>query len=305
MLPEGDFPMEEILPATLMCTFGSGRYVNLCHMFWDRFWNQPLSDNIRLDDVLEVGDRFPDHVCLLKWFERSPANLVTAATATGLVGDLAARLAACPEADRGQQRVLHRLIFEELARILRPHERFSSLISTWRPAAGQEPPHPFTFDRTLDVNRQVVPLAPGPEAPADQAPAYLFTEQTGRRLHLRVEVADAEQTVVTLSASLADAGPPDETTLQGFLYLACSLGPGHRIFRLRILSADDAAVPLQDRIVLARGGRYVQQAPTPVVEHGGVREFYYPSEAIPDGHDVWIGLPVFGRSDYRVAIDAV
>ncbi len=310
MLPEGDFPMEEILPATLMCTFGSGRYVNLCHMFWDRFWNQPLSDNIRLDDVLGIGDRFPDHVCLLKWFERSPTNLITAAAATGLAGDLAARLAGTPEAERGQQRVLHRLIFEELARLLRSRERFSSLISTWRPIAGQEPARAFTFDQTLDVNRQVIPLALGPEAPAGQTLAYLFTEQTGQRLHLRVEVADAEQTMVTLSASLADAGAPadapDPTALQGFLYLACCLGPGPRIFRLRILSGEgDPAAALQDRIVLARGGRYVQQAPTPVVEHGGVREFYYPSEAMPDGPDVWIGLPFFGRSDYRVAIDVV
>ncbi len=307
MRPDGEFPMEEIVPATILCTFGSGRYVHLCHMFWDR----PPTDNVRLDDVMGIGERFPDHVCLLKWFERSPANLITAAAATGMAADLTERLAGVPEAQRDQRRVLHRLILAEMARSLRSHERFSSLISTWRPAAdGQPTARRIGFNPMLDGNRQIIALPVGPHAPAGQPLAYLFTEQTGTPLRLQLDVADADQTVVTLSSVPAEfpagAGAPDETALQGFLYLACCLGPGDRIFRLRVLSdRADRAVHVEERIVLARGGRYVQQAPTPVVEHEGIREFHYPSEGMPDADDVWIGLPFFGRSDYRVAIDVV
>lgn len=303
MRPDGEFPMEEILPATFIRTFGSRRYVNLCHMFWDR----PFTDNVKMDDVLAIGERFADHICLLKWFERSPINMITAATAKGLAGDLTERLAAVPEADRGQQRVLYRLIFEELARTLRSREGFSSLVSTWRHVDGDQPPaRRFEFDQTLQVNRQLIPLPFGPDAPAGEPPAYVITEQTDDQLHLRFDLADAEQTIVTLSSSLAGTGDDDGTVLQGFLYLACCIGPGNRIFRLRILSDDsDHAVRLQDRIVLARGRRYAQQAPAPAAEHDGVREFYYPSEAIPDGDDVWIGLPFFSRSNFRVALDVV
>ena len=307
MGPDGDFPMEEILPATMICTFGSGRYVHLCHMFWDR----PFIDNVQLDDVLAIGERFPAHVCLLKWFERSPTNLITAAAATGMAGDLTARLAAVPESQRNQRRVLYRLIFAEMARALRSQERFSSLISTWRPAAdGQPPKRHFGFNPTLDGNRQIIGLPVGPDTPSGQALAYLFTEQTGVPLRLQLDVTDDEQTVVTLSSQPADfpagTGAPDETALQGFLYLACCLEPGDRIFRLRVLSdRSDRLVHVEERIVLNRAGRYFEQAPTPVVEHDGVREFHYPCEGVPDADDVWIGLPFFGRSDYRVAIDVV
>ena len=97
MRPDGEFPMEEIVPATILCTFGSGRYVHLCHMFWDR----PPTDNVRLDDVMGIGERFPDHVCLLKWFERSPANLITAAAdAAGLISALGAPHRVQPDAGR-------------------------------------------------------------------------------------------------------------------------------------------------------------------------------------------------------------
>ena len=309
MQPDAEFPMEEILPATILCTFGSGRFVHLCHMFWDR----PFTDNVQLDDLLGIGGRFPDHVCLLKWFERSPVNLITAAAATGMAGDLTERLAAVPEAQRNQQRVLHRLIFAEMARALRPQERFLSLLSTWRPAAdGQPPGRRFGFNPTLDGNRQVIGLPVGPDTPSGQALAYLFTEQTGVPLRLQLDLGDEDGgTVVTLSAQPANfpaggVGAPDETALQGFLYLACCLGAGDRIFRLRVLSdRPDRLVRVEERIVLARGGRYIQQAPTPVLEHDGVHEFHYPSEAMPDADDVWIGLPFFGRSDYRVAIDVV
>ena len=307
MGPDGEFPMEEILPATILCTFGSGRYVHLCHMFWDR----PFTDNVQIDDLLGIGERFPDHICLFKWFERSPTNLITAAAATGMADDLTERLAAVPEAQRNQRRVLHRLIFTEMARALRSQERFSSLISTWRPVAGGQPPgRRFGFNPTLDGNRQVIGLPVGPDTPSGQALAYLFTEQTDVPLRLQIDVADDEQTVVTLSSLPADfpagAGAPDETALQGFLYLACCLGPGDRIFRLRILSdRTDRLVHVEERVVLARGNRYFQQAPTPVVEHDGVREFHYPCEAMADADDVWIGLPFFCRSDYRVAIDVV
>ena len=297
MHPEAEFPMEEILPATLLCAFGSGQYINLCHMFWDR----PVTDNVTLDDVLGIGERFPDHVCVLKWFERSPANLITAATAKGLVGDLAVRLRSVPEAERGQQRVLYRLIFEELARTLRPHEEFSSLVSTWRPADGeQQPSRRFEFDRTLDMSRHLMPLPFGPDAPVGENAAYLITEPTGDRLHLRFEVADAEQTVVALSSSVAAAGPHDETVCRASSTWPAASDP---------VTGSSASASCPTRVAGRRSSRSAscspaaaatsQQAPTPIVDHDGAREFYYPSEATADGGDVWIGLPFFSRSDFR------
>ena len=304
MVPEYTLPFEEIFPATVICTSGSRRYVFLCHVFWDRM----IDDNVRLDDMLNVADRFPAHLCILKWFQRSPIDLVTAAAATGLVAGVATRLDATPAADRGQQRVLHRMMFEDLARTLRAGEGFVPLMSTWRSAAGpgQSPPlGRFDFEQTLDIDPRRILLPLQPDAPAGY-PAHFMTERTGVRLDLKFSLIDGDQSVITLSSTLAVAGDHDETVLQGILFLACCMGGGNRIFRVRVLS-DTADFPfwLTDRIVLARDGQLGYRKSMPIVEHDGMREYYYTSEALPDQGDAWIGLPVFGRSDFSVAIDAI
>jgi len=73
-------PLEEILPATVINSIGSGKSANICRVKWT------ATDAERNATLAEMSDlkNFPPQICMMKWFRRSPSAVETLIVGTSL-----------------------------------------------------------------------------------------------------------------------------------------------------------------------------------------------------------------------------
>ena len=302
--PDQEFPMEEILPATLMKQFGSGFFTYICHIFWARSYQ----GKVVLADILDMPSLFPDEICILKWFERDPHDVATAAVSTGWIRNLLGQVSDDLRTEPPATRFAHRMILEQMARVLAQREGFGPVTAGWWTENIEPDRRRMALTRTVTMRRDIIPLPFEHEAGGGQDLLYAYTEDTQDAVRLSVEITESDTTTIVLSTSLpAEAGDAEasEPTKEGYLYLRFLPPPGNRVFRLRCVST---TAGIRERItgnvVIQHGQDYLYVPPCHVAA-GEVPEFYYRQDPVAGASALWFGIPFFSRFAATLMLDVI
>lgn len=300
-----EFPMEEILPASLIKQFGSGHFAYICHIFWTRSYQ----GKVVLADILDMPSLFPDEICIFKWFERNPNDLATAAVSTGWIQALLGQVSEDLRTQPASVRFAHRMILEQVAHIMAEREAFVPMTAGWWTEATAPDQRRVTLIRTIRVQREMIPLPVELEAGRDLKPFYLYTENTRHDVRLSLEISEADSTTVAFGASLVDDGAEAaetaEAVLEGYLYLQVVAEPSSRVFRLRFMSAtSDMRDRISRNVVIQQGQDHRRVSPCHAVD-GEVAEFYYRHDLVAGRDGMWFGIPFFSRFAVTLAVDVI
>ncbi len=302
--PEQEFPMEEILPATLIKQFGSGHFAYICHIFWTRSYQ----GKVVLADILDMPSLFPDEICILKWFERNPHDVATAAVSTGWIRNMLGQVSEDLRSEPPATRFAHRMILEQLAHVLAEREGFGPVTAGWWTEATEPARRRMALTRTLTMYRGIIPLPFEQEAGREPELLYVYAEDTRDAVRLSLEITEAGSTTIVLSTSLpteADDAEAAEPALEGYLYLRCLAPSDSRVFRLRCVSVTSS---IRDRIamnvVIQQGQSYSYVLPCHVAA-GEAPEFYYRHDPVASEDGLWFGIPFFSQFAATLTVDVI
>ncbi len=295
-------PLEEILPATFFLGFGSGRYVNICHVFWNRF-NHTRSGRVSIDELLGFG-QYPAHLCLMKWFERDARAVETAAVTQPWSQALFASLASAAPAQATGGRLLQRLLLENVGAALRAREVVTPFAAGWK--SGPEPdralPSCAFHDPSLEALRQTVHLP----TRQDGSDAHLYLEHTRHRLDLSAEIDHAAATVVRLGCTRLDAaGPSAGPVLEGFLYLRASWDGAMPTVRARVSMSQAERERVMRTIVVLCNGSYTRIAALHSEPQDDAMGYYFSENDFAKSGTFWFGIPVFADLRFQVELTLV
>ena len=300
--PEMEFPMEEILPATLIKQFGSGHFAYICHIFWARSYQ----GKVVLADILDMPSLFPDEICILKWFERDPNDPATAAVSTGWIQSLLGHVSNSLRTESAASRFAHRMILEQVTRALAGREAFRPATAGWWTEATEPDRRWVGLTRTMTMQREMVALPVEPEAGRDLRPLYLYTENTGHIVRLSLGISETDSTTILLSTSLdGKAAAATDPVLEGYLYLQTLAPPGSRVFRLRWMSgAPDMRDRISGNVVIQDGEGHHRVQPCHPVD-GEATEFHYQHDPVAGEDGTWFGIPVFSQLVVTLTLDVI
>lgn len=308
------FPFEEILPATVILHSGSGRFTNICHVFWNRI--ETSGGKVTADDLVFPAPDLAPQICALKWFDRTPLAPETLAVTTKWGIDLLTLLRAVAsrpaDAHTGGTPAA-RMLTEQMAATLRGRETSEAVNLHWR---GQdEVARPLAAAIEIVADHQLVRLAVGIDGIDEQDPAYLFLEATGRHLRLHVAItggggdAAGEVTIACVGLS-GEAEEAAEPALQGYLYLRPLVRPDAST-TVRVSSPEPvgrAQHRALETICFAVDGHYRLCRASHVTQVAGRREHYYLPLAGGEGmpaSSLHIGIPFFTGSSFRGRVEVV
>ncbi len=302
--PGMEFPMEEILPATLIKQFGSGHFAYICHIFWARSYQ----GKVVLADILDMPSLFPDEICILKWFERDPNDLATAAVSTGWIQSLLGHVSQDLRTESAASRFARRMILEQVTRALAEREAFGPVTAGWWTEATEPDRRWVALTQTVTMRREMIALPVELEAGRDLKPFYLYTEGTGHDVRLNLGISETDSTTILLGTSLegeeaaeAEADP----VLEGYLYLQALAPPGSRVFRLRCVSGTpDMRDRISGNVVIQDGGGHHRVPPCRPVD-GEAAEFYYQHDPVAGEEGTWFGIPFFSRLAVTLTLDVI
>ena len=301
--PEMEFPMEEILPATLIKQFGSGHFAFICHIFWARSYQ----GKVVLADILDMPQLFPDEICVLKWFARSPDDIAAAAVSTGWIRNLLSEVSTDLHHERGATKFTRRLVLEQVTRLLAEREDFAPVSAGWWADTTQDQRR-MALTRRFTVQREMIRLPFAPEAGRELRPVYVYTENTRHDVQLSVEIIETKSTTIVLDTSLqaaADDSIAAEAVLEGYLYLRSLAGSGSHVFRLRCISTtSDVRERITRNVVIQHGRSYRRVSPCHSVE-GEMAEFFYRQDPVADQDEIWFGIPLFSQCTATLAVDVL
>ena len=298
-------PMEEILPSTFFLSFGSGRYVNICHVFWNRF-NHTGSGRVTIDELLGFN-RYPAHLCLAKWFERDVRAVETAAVTQPWSRSLLAALATAAPSRGAGERLLQRLLLENLAASLRAREIATPFSAGWQSPPGQALPPCVFHDPRLPAMRQMVHLPTRPAGAGQHSDAHLYLDHTGHEIDLSVHVAHAAAaTRVRLDCTRPGAAREDPAapTLEGFLYLRAAWSGATPMVRMRVPSSQPEGQRVTRSIVVMRDGTYTRTAALHAETHGEVTDHYFGGNG-PAEDGFWFGIPFFADQRFEAELTLI
>ncbi len=293
-------PLEEILPASFFLQSGSGRYVNICHVFWNRF-NHTGSGRVTIDELVGFG-RSPAHLCLVKWFERDPCALETVAVTRPWGQTLLASLPSGPAVHGAGERLLQRLLLESLAAALRLRETTTPFTEGWQTHPTDALPCTF-HDPCLLAVRQMLRLPTG----RDGSDAYLYLDHTQHRIDLSVTIAQASASLVRLDCARIDAPAEDAKgpTLEGFLYLRASSAGVEPLVRVRVLTSQAGREQVMRSIVVMRDGSYMPVASLHSEPQGDAMDYYFSVNGLPGNDGFWFGIPFFADLRFQAELTLV
>ncbi len=301
--PEMEFPMEEILPATLIKQFGSGHFAFICHIFWTRSYQ----GKVVLADILDMPQLFPDEICVLKWFARSPDDIAAAAVSTGWIRNLLSEVSTDLQHERGATKFTRRLVLEQVTRLLAEREDFAPVSAGWWTDTTQDQRR-MALTRRFTVQREMIRLPFAPEAGRELRPIYVYTENTRHDVQLSVEIIETKSTTIVLDTSLqaaADDSGAAEAVLEGYLYLRSLADSGSHVFRLRCISTtSDVRERITRNVVIQHGRSYRRVSPCHSVD-GEMTEFFYRQDPVADQDEIWFGIPLFSQSAATLAVDVL
>ncbi len=296
-------PLEEILPSTFFLAFGSGRYVNICHVFWNRF-NHTGSGRVTIDELLGFS-RYPAHLCLMKWFERDVHAVETAAVTQLWSQTLLAGLATTSHG-AGEQ-LLQRLLLENLASSLRVQEVAIPFSAGWQSSPEHVLPPCVFHDPRLSAVRQTMHLPTtlnGHEASSD---AYLYLDYTQHEIDLSLQIVHEATTRVHLACNRLDVTPEDRVVpvLEGFLYMRAVWRGDTPIVRMRVPSSQAERSMVMRSIVVMCDGNYTRVTPLHLEPHEEVTDYYFSATHLLTGESFWFGIPFFADLRFEAELTLI
>jgi len=158
------FPVEEVLPGTIMANEGDGAFTHLC---WNHLERVPSGGKVRFDDLLALPNRrYSAQTFAVKWVDRDARSPVTHALTDPVMNERLRQVAAAVHLTSPVELIACHHLFEAAASALR--KRFNAVPLIVPPAGRTEAR--FQYDGPID--RRSFPLWPD-----DNSPEFLFLEQ--------------------------------------------------------------------------------------------------------------------------------
>lgn len=158
------FPVEEVLPGTIMANEGDGGFTHLCWNHWERV---PSGGKVRFDDLLSLPNRrYSPQTFAVKWFDRDARAPITHALTDPLMNERLQQVAAAVNLAAPIDLVACHHLFEAAAHAVR--ERFNPIPLITQPTSRTEAR--YQYDGPID--RRYFPLWPD-----EKSPEFLFLEQ--------------------------------------------------------------------------------------------------------------------------------
>ena len=298
--PPLPFPVEEILPATVFHHFGSRRHTGICHNYWDRGPRAPVT----IPDIIDDLWKMPPEICMAKWFERSTADPATAAVSTGWSAQLLDSLSDPAAPAKPKQRLIRRLLLDELGRLQREEEDFEPITKRWASAPALGPDRTLLFRRAMPAGYHVLTLAETLTTEAGEVAAYAVTVDMDRPLDLEIRIEQP-------TGSIRILGGPSEAlgrapVLAGHLYVSPMAESRATAIRVRTPQPVTAATEhVLRRLVIRHVEREDDLTEGHRASFPGCVEAYYMIADLDVTGGFWVGLPFFHGLDVDLTVEVL
>jgi hypothetical protein len=304
MDPAHLLPLEEILPSTAIHRFGSGQYTTVCHNFWNRYATS--RGRVEIGDLLDLGVLYPEHICAMKWFERDVASSETLAVTRPWSRELFADIPEnIPDGNTNPAHV-RRILFGKITEAIRERERFMPITQSW--TLGSEPNESqcrLTIT-SLEAIRQKLPVSTRSTRGTESLQAYVFLENTRHTLQLAIEIEHAASTRLRIGCEPAvfpDHDAPGDSVIEGYLYMSSCAGPKCS-FRVRVpRPVPDAQEQVLQCMVLAQNSDYRRLSVWHRERTDEYCDYYYRNNVFYSEADLWLGFPIFTRSNFEAYVE--
>ena len=299
-------PLEEILPATFFLGFGTGCYVNICHVFWDRF-NHSGSGLVTIDDLLAFS-KYPTHLCLLKWFERDAAAIETAAVTQPWSRLLLAEYAKVAVESNVKARLAQRFLLQNLATSLHARETAEPFTKCWR-SPPNETLRPCMFrDDSLVPMRQIIRLPTHHAERDDRSDAYLYLENTHHHLKLAIQVEHAPATRLQLNCDFSDTATDQALAatpvLEGYLYMRVFWPDEPPVVRVCVPTDTPGGDRTMQHVVIMCDEAYVSAKAMHVERNRDTTDYHFSRNGLAK-NVFWLGIPFFTVNEFSATLEVV
>ena len=215
---------------------------------------------------------------------------------------LLASLASTPADHDAGDRLLQRLLLENMAAALRARETARPLAAGWQAAAV--PPPPCTFhDPCLSAARQTIHLPTG----TDGSDAYLYLDHTQHRIDLSVAIGHEAATLVRLGCPRVDAPADDPAgpALEGFLYLRARWRGARPLVRVRVPASQSERERVMHSIVVMCDGSYTRVAALHSEPRDDVVDYYFGDTGPAGNREFWFGIPFFADLRFQAELTLI
>lgn len=158
------FPVEEVLPGTIIANEGDGRFTHICWNHWERV---PCGGKVRFDDLLQLPNRrYSPQTVAVKWVDRDAQSPLTLALTDRDMHKQFRSVADAVKASSPTSLIAYHHLFDAAAKNIRIQFQSKSLICAPRFSTDGL----FEFEGPVD--RRCFALWPN-----EKSPEFLFLEQ--------------------------------------------------------------------------------------------------------------------------------
>lgn len=282
-------PLEEIIPPSVIHGLGSGHTINICYNRFVEAKKSYRGGFAQTSDL--VASALPEHICIIKWFERSILSPQTMQVATDHGRDLTNWLTS--EERQSRTGVEQELLLGSNYQSLLGIRSKANLVAD---GVGQIPAS-ATFQ--LAAQRQVVDCDGNP---TNRLSAFYFLEDTGLPLSFKTKSnADGDLFIhCYFNGSPQQAPSPSAHLKQAYFYFPIPTCAG---LRLAVDASIHGVAPVDilNNLCLFDGRSFGLRQPftSSVVFHEFCFEMFFDTDACVAAH---IGFPVFLGSSLRLRL---
>lgn len=287
-------PLEEILPYTVINSIGTGQKAHICHVHWSRSEGK----FVKMADLIDLSDMF-QHVCMMKWFQRSHLSAETLSVSTDFGrGLLAVARAELCSVSRAQFLVLLQSYILAMERVADAQSVNLTPLSVkkWK----------------ISADRQIIELNGDMFTPELPIRPYIYFENTGDFLEITASIRSEDK--IRIGCDFIDISKQSDAgmSLQGYLYIPlsnlASLNQSNEcLIRLSGYIEHGAANIIQGRCVLFNGIYTILEpisAHTVMVESAR-EEFHLQFAGKTAGHQSYFGVPIYTGTIFDVRLDYI
>ena len=306
ILPGTNIPLEEILPSSIISRFGSGRFLNACHNFWDRY--KEYGGRVRISDLLSLTV-YPSYVSIMKWFDRREAAPVTAAVTLPWSQHFLLANRDSGTRRHSARKLLNRMLLEQFTFDLRVSEKYEALSRDWWRGSRDAGCHLAIHQASLVARRQRLSFTGWHSGLAPEAEPYVLLEDTGHRVNLIAEIvagsAGYDRVDVACSGDQADQ-TAQNSALEGYVYFELVRHADVQCFRLRMASSSEQAERSSRRVVIVRDGDYQVVEYQHKTKYDHYTEYYFIDENAPSTAAQYaFGVPFFMGEKLSILCDCL
>jgi len=284
-------PLEEILPPTVICVLGSGKTINICYNRFAEIKEAYRGGFATAQDL--SAPHYPQHICLLKWFERSSLNPETMQVATEYGRELTRWLTQEPPDSR--IRLEQELLLGHNYHALLQCRTYNSLVGD----ADATETAPVVTSFQLEAKRQVV----DPQGLiTNRSGAFFFLEDTGLALTIKTKTTDQNELFLHcyFNGSPVELTSQQNILKQAYFYLPI---PSRSALRLLLQGSVHGVQPsaIIQHLCLFDGrgfGLRPPVAPT-IIFHEFTCELYLDTSAAQMAH---LGIPLYLGMSLRLRL---